>query len=140
MKRFVDNQTGKPGPATWEWGTFTDNQGDYPVRGISWYEAAAYAKWAGKDLPVLAHWELAASPEISSIIIGTPDNPYSNIGFREGPAPVGKYKGISKFGLYDAAGNAKEWCWNSTDDSNSLRYVRGGSAAGRRTSAVRGWS
>jgi len=122
-RRFVD-RTEKPGPATWAWGTFPKGEEDYPVRGISWYEAAAYAHWVGKDLPVLSAWELAANPAMFSTII-----PYSNIGFKEGPAPVGKHKGMGKFGLYDAAGNVKEWCWNATDNSGTRRYVRGGAWA-----------
>ena len=40
-------------------------------------EAAAYAHWVGKDLPVLSAWEWAADPAMFSTII-----PYSNIGFK----------------------------------------------------------
>ena len=50
MSRFRD-RTGRPGPATWEAGTFPAGQGDMPVGGVSWYEAAAFAKFAGKSLP-----------------------------------------------------------------------------------------
>ena len=45
-----------PGPATWEMGTFPEGQGDYPVSGVSWYEAAAYAEFVGKRLPTVFHW------------------------------------------------------------------------------------
>ncbi|MGH9172897.1 MAG: bifunctional serine/threonine-protein kinase/formylglycine-generating enzyme family protein, partial [Vicinamibacterales bacterium] len=48
--------TGRPGPATWELGTYAEGQDDWPVRGISWYEAAAYARFAGKSLPTVHHW------------------------------------------------------------------------------------
>ena len=34
----------------------------YPVTGISWYEAAAYAEFAGKSLPTIYHWNRAAGP------------------------------------------------------------------------------
>ena len=51
--------TGLPGPATWELGTFPDGQGDYPVSGVSWYEAAAYAEFVGKRLPTVFHWRRA---------------------------------------------------------------------------------
>jgi len=50
MSKFHD-KTGRPGPSTWEIGNFLEGQADYPVTGVSWYEAAAYAEYAGKDLP-----------------------------------------------------------------------------------------
>ncbi|MDT8321486.1 MAG: SUMF1/EgtB/PvdO family nonheme iron enzyme [Xanthomonadales bacterium] len=59
VSSFVD-RTGRPGPSTWRLGTWPDGEGDYPVRGVSWYEAAAYARFAGKELLTTAHWEGAA--------------------------------------------------------------------------------
>ncbi len=50
MSEFTD-KTGRPGPSTWEAGDYPDGQDDYPVSGVSWYEAAAYAEFAGKSLP-----------------------------------------------------------------------------------------
>ena len=50
VERFRD-ATGQPGPATWKSGTYPDGQADFPVGGVSWYEAAAYAAFAGKSLP-----------------------------------------------------------------------------------------
>jgi len=47
MREFVD-PTGRPGPATWEAGSYSSGQDNYPVSGVSWYEAAAYAEFAGK--------------------------------------------------------------------------------------------
>ena len=49
-----------PGPATWELGTFPKGQEKHPVAGVSWYEAAAYAEFAGKSLPTIYHWNEAA--------------------------------------------------------------------------------
>ncbi|MBE0710819.1 MAG: protein kinase [Candidatus Aminicenantes bacterium] len=46
MKEFVD-QTGRPGPATWQAGDYPEGQADLPVSGISWHEAAAFAEFAG---------------------------------------------------------------------------------------------
>jgi eukaryotic-like serine/threonine-protein kinase len=50
IKRFVD-RAGRPGPATWEAGTYRDGEDDHPVAGVSWYEAAAFARFAGRELP-----------------------------------------------------------------------------------------
>ena len=47
--------TGRVGPATWEVGDYPPGQGEYPVSGVSWYEAAAYARFARRQLPVY-HW------------------------------------------------------------------------------------
>jgi len=54
-KRFIDS-TGRPGPAGWQLSTFPSDEEDLPVGGISWYEAAAYAKFRGKELPTVHHW------------------------------------------------------------------------------------
>lgn len=50
MKMFEDS-TGRPGPATWVQGEYPLGQDKYPVTGVSWFEAAAYAEFAGKTLP-----------------------------------------------------------------------------------------
>ena len=55
MARFRD-RTGRSGPATWELGSYPEGQEDFPVGGISWFEAAAYARFAGKELPTIYHW------------------------------------------------------------------------------------
>jgi hypothetical protein len=58
MAEFVD-QTDRTGPATWQAGDYPEEQDDFPVSGISWYEAAAYAEFIGKSLPTGQHWGLA---------------------------------------------------------------------------------
>ncbi|MHC4207498.1 MAG: SUMF1/EgtB/PvdO family nonheme iron enzyme, partial [Planctomycetota bacterium] len=119
ISEFVD-KTGHPGPSTWEEGTYLEGQGRYPVSGVSWFEAVAYAGFAGKSLPTLYHWEHAACRGESAVIV-----PYSNFAM-SGTVPVGSHTGMGHTGLYDMAGNVKEWCFNATDDSGDQRYILGG--------------
>ena len=109
--------TGRPGPSTWELGTYPEGQDTVPVHGISWYEAAAYARFAGKALPTVHHWRRAAALGIYSNILE-----FSNFS-NKGPAPVGTFKGIGEYGTYDMAGNVKEWCSNA---NAARRYILGG--------------
>jgi formylglycine-generating enzyme required for sulfatase activity/predicted Ser/Thr protein kinase/dienelactone hydrolase len=116
MAEFRD-ATGRPGPSTWSLGSYPENQEDYPVGGVSWYEAAAYAEFSGKSLPSIYHWYKAAGLGIFSEILSL-----SNFGGK-GPARVGSYQGLSPYGSYDMAGNVREWCWNET---GGKRYILGG--------------
>ena len=116
MKLFRDS-TGRPGPSTWESGEYPPAYDDYPVNGVSWFEAAAYAEFAGKQLPTIYHWQQAASPGFYADI--TDVSNFSGAA----PARVGSYKGIGAFGTLDMAGNVREWCWN---DIGGQRYLRGG--------------
>ena len=117
MAEFKDS-TGRAGPANWELGTYPEGRGDYPVGGVSWYEAAAYAEFAGKSLPTIFHWYKAADIGIFSDILKL-----SNFG-GQGPAPVGTHQGLTSPGAYDMAGNVREWCLNQTGAGR--RYILGG--------------
>jgi len=118
--KFVD-QTGRPGPSTWQAGGYPVGKDNYPVSGISWFEAAAYAEYAGKSLPTISHWDRARG--ITSLYLNTYLTiSLSNFG-SDGPAPVGSCPGITSFGAYDMAGNVREWCWNKTRIG---RCIRGG--------------
>jgi eukaryotic-like serine/threonine-protein kinase len=115
--------TGQPGPATWELGAYLDGVADHPVSGVSWYEAAAYCAWAGKRLPTVYHWKLAAGSDGSAENALHSDILWASNFDGAGTAPVGSRPGISRHGVYDMAGNVKEWTWNEAD---GRRYVLGG--------------
>ena len=65
MAEFRD-ATGRPGPATWQLGTFPDGAERLPVSGVSWYEAAAYAAFAGKSLPNVARMAVRVAASAST--------------------------------------------------------------------------
>ncbi|WP_019671195.1 SUMF1/EgtB/PvdO family nonheme iron enzyme [Eudoraea adriatica] len=118
IEKFVD-KTGRRGPANWEAGTYPDGMENHPVTGISWYEAAAYAAYANKQLPTVFHWSIVAQTARTEFIV-----PLSNYNGKS-TVPVGSMKGYSFFGVYDLAGNAREWCFNESNQKG-LRYILGG--------------
>jgi serine/threonine protein kinase/cephalosporin-C deacetylase-like acetyl esterase len=116
MSLFRD-RTGRPGPSTWELGTFPEGRSEFPVSGVSWYEAAAYAEFAGKSLPTIFHWYRAADLTRFSDVLS-----FSNFN-DQGPRAVGIQPSLTTYGNYDMAGNVREWVWNSDGER---RYTLGG--------------
>lgn len=119
-----------------------------PVVGVSWFEAAAYATWAGSRLPTEAEWERAArGTEGHRYPWGDEESDTSRMNYYKSkvgcPTPVGVYaRGATPDGILDMAGNVWEWCsdWygehyysEAASDSpqgpstGEARVVRGGS-------------
>jgi dienelactone hydrolase len=116
MAAFRD-RTGLPGPSTWSGGTYPPGQEDFPVGGVSWYEATAYARFAGKTLPTSVHWARAAyrhHREASWLF-----EPTSNLN-NTAPRRVGVGV-MNAYGMYDIAGNVREWCANPLEHGRVTR-------------------
>ena len=111
------DRTGRPGPSTWELGTYADGQDDYPVNGVSWFEALAYCRSVGKTLPTVSHWRKAfgATFFMEAVTVG-------NFNGR-GPESTTRLNDVGPWGTFGMAGNVKEWVWN---EIKGERYILGG--------------
>ena len=76
-----------------------------------------HARWAGKSLPTIYHWNRVADHRTSASVV-----PASNFGGK-GPVAAGTSGGINRAGASEMAGNVKEWCSNP---SGAKRYILGG--------------
>jgi len=110
-KKLMVDSTNMTGPALWEVGTYLDGQENFPVTGISWYEALAFARFKGNILPPMFHWAKAAYPP-EEIVAPVSPKLLTNSNFSgEGLIEVGQ-QGLGPYGTYDMTGNAREWVWN----------------------------
>ncbi|MHC4177888.1 MAG: formylglycine-generating enzyme family protein, partial [Planctomycetota bacterium] len=114
--------TGMPGPRYWKNGCFPPGEEDHPVVGVSWYEASAYARWAGRRLPTDAEWVKAGSwpVPLSATTRSQRKYPWGDTMDRNRAnlwnsrsarvVPVEQYpEGVSVGGVYQLIGNVWEW-------------------------------
>ena len=129
LRKFVD-RTNLPGPRVWSGGRVPEGKARHPVSGVSWYEASAYARWAGKEVPTYAQWWRAAMDTAADGFPWGTDtktaDKRANFG-QAGTREVGTLlSGVSAFGCYDMAGNVREWL-RDAQPGDSRRSVTGGS-------------
>jgi serine/threonine protein kinase len=126
-KEFCD-ATRRNYPSAPAWDSHYFEKPDYPVINVSWYDARAYADWAGKRLPAQGEWELAGrGPNGNMFPWGNEfqENAANLAGAADGyehTAPVGSFTlDVSPFGVMDMAGNVSEWLQDQA--------IRGGDVA-----------
>ena len=123
IKMFTDRY-GRPGPSNWAYGQFPTGLDNYPVTGISWFEARAFAKYSNLSLPNVYQWLLASgNPEnlgnVNQYV--TRNSNYNSTQLREVSNKLGSYNGLNNIG-----GNIKEWTLNPNGYNQEKFSIMGG--------------
>ncbi len=134
-KAYID-ATGVAPPLTLPKGKIPTGRDNYPVVGVTWEEARAYARWAGKRLPTEEEWEKAARGTDGRFYPwGEKFEPhFANI-CRDSASPVDSFpEDTSPYGVCNMAGNVREWTATraqakdkSSDALTEKIIIRGGS-------------
>ena len=120
IKTFT-GKFGRTGPSNWSYGMYPDGQENFPVTGISWYEAMAYANFKNLSIPNVYQWASAATLSSSSSFM------YNSNFSQNQLINVGSNENSNYNGLFDIAGNVREWIVNSLSDDSSIKGILGGS-------------
>ena len=119
-KSLFTDRYGKPGPKNWSYGEYPDGEGEFPVNGISWFEARAYAKYKSLDLPNIYQWLDAAL--LSGFTSKLPELKNSNYNSTKLKNVNFQSKNLNL--LPNIAGNIREWVINP--HGNNRRAILGG--------------
>jgi len=112
FETFVQ-QSGYSPQGSWK-RAYGEGQENHPVRFVTWYDAKAYAEWAGREIPSEAMWEKAARGETGYVYPWGPAwkqrMARSDLDVPEGPCSVGSFpQGASPYGFLEMCGNVWEW-------------------------------
>ena len=152
FKKFLKSSDYEPKePIDWNKVYEYSPTGKHPMIYVSWHDATAYAKWAGKRLPTEKEWEFAARgglknkkyPWGDDLSIAHEYAHYDSWNDGKGTTkPVGNLK-PNGYGLFDMAGNVYEWCadWYDSDyySTSPLRNPQGPSLGNRRVLRGGSW-
>jgi iron(II)-dependent oxidoreductase len=137
VMEFVD-ATGQPGPRFWRNGEYSAGKANHPVVGVNWYEASAYAHWAGRRLPTDSEWVKAASwpVEVETGQLAVRRYPWGDV-MGQGQANVynagvgdtaevdGFPENVSANGVYQLAGNVWEWTLDDAGEAVESAMIAG---------------
>ncbi len=140
FKAFVDDAYSEIPPKGWKGVDYPEAKGDYPVTGVTWYDAANFCQWAGKQLPTEKQWAKAARgksgreyPWGNEFQTGFANLP-NKAGSKTALMPVGSFpKGATPLGVHDLAGNVWEWTAEDYEAYKGSSYTSDDFGAGYKT-------